>query len=344
MDTTSSTYIKPDNRKSDGYLQGPDCVSGYGRFTHPTSTFAAKSRTSLSGELETDLATTTRASIGRAEVNYVRHDHYCNNCGRHGHSFHNCLNPITSFGVVSFRYNSSGVREYLMICRKDTLGFIDFMRGKYVVSNRRYICNMLNQMTHEEKIELRTKSFTILWSRIWGENPVSTQYRIEESMSLNKFRILSEGVTYNSKFYTLSSLIDESDEIVTGWDEPEWGFPKGRRNYQEREYDCAVREMTEETGYLSSQVTNLKNILPFDEIFTGSNYKSYKHKYFLVYMEYGVSLKRGEFDKTEVSKVEWKTLNDCVSSIRVYNKEKVRTIEKIDETLSRHFLFFDTTP
>jgi hypothetical protein len=33
--------------------------------------------------------------------------------------------------------------------------------------------------------------------------------------------------------YTLNELIDASDP---GWDEPEWGFPKGRRNPQEKDY------------------------------------------------------------------------------------------------------------
>ena len=31
---------------------------------------------------------------------------------------------------------------------------------------------------------------------------------------------------------------------------------------------------------------NIKNLLPFEEIFTGSNYKSYKHKYYLTFMDY----------------------------------------------------------
>ena len=55
----------------------------------------------------------------------------CNNCGKFGHLFRHCKNPIVSFGCVLFRINNN-VREYLMICRKDTLGYIDFIREKYV--------------------------------------------------------------------------------------------------------------------------------------------------------------------------------------------------------------------
>ena len=50
----------------------------------------------------------------------------------------------------------------------------------------------------------------------------------------------------SSKEYNLKSLIDESK---TNWKMPEWGFPKGRRNYQENDISCALREFEEETGY-----------------------------------------------------------------------------------------------
>ena len=53
--------------------------------------------------------------------------------------------------------------------------------------------------------------------------------------------------------YTLTSLINES---TTAWDVPEWGIPKGRRNYQEKDLQCGLREFEEETGYLKINITN----------------------------------------------------------------------------------------
>ena len=66
----------------------------------------------------------------------------CNNCGKYGHNYNQCTVPITSYGVIAFRMNKQKIPEYLMICRKDTLGYIDFMRGKYIVQNKNYIMNM----------------------------------------------------------------------------------------------------------------------------------------------------------------------------------------------------------
>lgn len=259
-------------------------------------------------------------------------DNYCNNCGKMGHLFHQCKIPITSFGVILFRiFNKE--RQYLMIRRKDTLGFIDFMRGKYSVNNRHYIMNMLKQMTNSEKTRLCSQSFDEIWREIWCGESISSQYKSEEIISRDKFSILQEGIYVHRDFYNIRILVEESN-TMTCWEEPEWGFPKGRRNYQEKDYDCAMREMTEETGYSHRLVKNIMNILPFEEIFTGSNYKSYKHKYFVAYLEYSLSMETVGFEKSEVSSMKWKTLSQCMECIRPYNLEKKRVINNVDAMIS----------
>ena len=34
---------------------------------------------------------------------------FCNNCGRHGHLFHQCKNPITSMGMIVFNNNGNEI-------------------------------------------------------------------------------------------------------------------------------------------------------------------------------------------------------------------------------------------
>jgi ADP-ribose pyrophosphatase YjhB (NUDIX family) len=260
-------------------------------------------------------------------------ENYCNNCGKLGHYYHHCKMPITSIGIIVFRYNPQNIVEYLMIRRKDTLGYIDFMRGKYSVHNKEYVMNMLKQMTEQEKEVLLSKDFNAAWKRVWGNESISSQYRSEESISREKFNLLQNGVFYKNDFYTLETMINESNLSET-WSEAEWGFPKGRRNYQEKDYECALREFTEETGYNYTHLKNIQNLIPFEEIFTGSNYKSYKHKYYLSYMDYNHSLDMKPFEPTEVSKMEWKTYEDCLKCIRGYNLEKKRLINNINSTLT----------
>ena len=86
---------------------------------------------------------------------------YCTNCGESGHSTKQCLQPITSFGTIIFRVrdgynqteallqsdtNLNGLEapnasrvEYLLIKRRDSLGFIDIIRGKYRLGDIEYI-------------------------------------------------------------------------------------------------------------------------------------------------------------------------------------------------------------
>ena len=59
----------------------------------------------------------------------------CNNCGVYGHLFYNCKKPITSFGIICFRINLYNKIEYLMVQRKDSLGYVDFLRGKFNINN-----------------------------------------------------------------------------------------------------------------------------------------------------------------------------------------------------------------
>ena len=61
----------------------------------------------------------------------MRINNICNNCGNHGHMFQDCQLPITSIGIVLIRFNKNNELEYLMIRRKDSFGYVDFVRGKF---------------------------------------------------------------------------------------------------------------------------------------------------------------------------------------------------------------------
>ena len=279
-----------------------------------------------------------------------------------------------------------------MICRKDSLGLMDFIRGKYSVNNKYYIMNMISQMTNSEKNMLRTRSFDEIWKMVWDkeicpygappglskwpkgvtdsgsagsanalsgstsftagsanalgstnahahDDPSNSRFKSEEHVSREKFNQLRSGIYSgyrgtDKSFYSLETMIDE---CTHSWDEPEWGFPKGRRNYNESDIDCALREFYEETGFKNKNISFIvSNLAPFEEIFMGSNYKSYKHRYFLMYVDYNMSNSCDLFniDKTEISKIEWKTFNDSISAIRPYNLEKKRILSNINIVLT----------
>ena len=265
----------------------------------------------------------------------------CNNCGKFGHTFHYCKHPITSVGLIVYKTSSSSLNannndiKYLMICRKDTIGYIEFIRGKYLLNNKSYIKNIISEMTNDEKIKIQKTDFNTLWKDLWGEN-INLHFNDEQYVSKEKFDALTNGVLYGEEYYNLKTLIDETE---TNWEEAEWGFPKGRHNNNEKDLMCALREFEEETGHSRYSLKIIQNLVPFEEIFTGSNYKSYKHKYYIAHINDDNITENNKFQNSEVSKIQWKTYEDGINSIRTYNLEKKNILSRVNKLLLQYRLY-----
>jgi len=274
-------------------------------------------------------------TISSYKLKNINQTNYCNNCGKSGHLYHQCKQPITSIGIIAFRKNND-IIQYLLIRRCNSLGFADFIAGKYPLYNKNYLTNIINEMTNEEKEMILTKDFDELWKTLWGDKP-NIQYKGDEKISRSKFISLKLGITNNNQEYNLKSLVESS---VTNWNETEWGFPKGRRNFQEKDLHCALREFEEETGYNSSELNIIQNVNPYEEIFTGSNYKSYKHKYYIAFMNNNCCNETIENRKNyEVSKMGWYNYEEACNIIRPYNLEKLSILEKVNKILTQYRLY-----
>ena len=112
----------------------------------------------------------------------------CNNCGKQGHLFHQCKLPITSYGIIVFRKQDNEYK-YLMIRRKDSFGYIDFIRGKYSPYNIYQIQKIVDEMSIQEKERILVESFEELWEQMWGET-MNMQYKNEELVSSKKMELI----------------------------------------------------------------------------------------------------------------------------------------------------------
>ena len=253
---------------------------------------------------------------------------YCGNCGNLGHTYKRCRYPIISCGVILFKVcknyiNKDDKYKFLLIRRKDTLGYVEFLRGKYDENNKDYIKRLLNMMTLCEIDKILKNSFETLWNRLWLNRNIK-QYQTEYNTSLVKFNNLKNG-----KYYLLETLIKEANIVYT---EKEWGFPKGRRNLRETDYECAVREFEEEIGINRKEYDVLRNIKPIEEIFIGSNNVRYKHIYYIALSK---TIKDYMVDPmninqiSEIGKIEWLSINKAKEKIRPYNNEKKQVLDKV---------------
>jgi 8-oxo-dGTP pyrophosphatase MutT (NUDIX family) len=238
-----------------------------------------------------------------------------------------------SYGIILFRKKNE-INEFLMIRRKDSFGYIDFIRGKYSPYNIEHIQSIIDEMSLSEKERILTLSFNELWNLMWG-NVSNNQYLNEEMISSKKFDLIKSGVVVNDEIITLEMIVKKSNTV---WTETEWEFPKGRRNSREKDLECALREFKEETGIYCETICVVQNVLPFEETFIGTNHKSYKHKYFLAYMD-EINDDILNYQKTEVSKIEWKSFQKCLENIRPYNLEKKQLISNVHKLLNEYSLY-----
>jgi ADP-ribose pyrophosphatase YjhB (NUDIX family) len=275
----------------------------------------------------------------------------CNNCGKPGHAFYQCKHSITSVGIIMFRINDHSENsdhdnhdnhgkepclEFLLIKRRFSIGYMEFIRGKYPLYNKMYILNLVSEMTQEERQNIAEKDFDTLWYTLWGDY-VGIQYRNEENHSKEKFLLLKSGVKNMAFNYSIESLMAEANSnVFLRWTEPEWGFPKGRHDRKENDLLCALREFEEETGYNRMAVQLVHNLLPVEEIFTGSNYKSYKHKYYVATMDATNPLP--VHTSSEVGEMAWLPYHLALEKIRPYNLEKRDILTRVNDILQTYKL------
>lgn len=284
----------------------------------------------------------------------------CTNCGNTGHTYRNCVAPITSYGGIIFRVNDASWNqavvltssanaitgfeqfynkiEVLLIQRRDSLGYVEMLRGKYPIHDIEYIQKQISGMTDTERKKIVEQPFDELWNELWGyDNRSSHHYRNDKEISRQKLTQLREGLTLpDGQIIKLQTLVEET---TVHWDTPEWGFPKGRRDPGEKDLTCALREVQEETGIPKEALIVVQNLETLNETFFGSNHVHYCHKYFTFFLRNDVEVRYDDSNphmKREIGNLQWFSLDQALQKIRSDNVEKREILLRMG-TLLRNF-------
>lgn len=247
---------------------------------------------------------------------------YCNNCGNEGHVYRQCRLPVLSYGILCINKEN----KVLMIRRKDSLSYIEFLRGKYSIDDIPYIQKLLNTCSVNERELLKTLSFDELWKQLWfqtSEKKQTDRMVKEQKDSKKKFEQL--------KSSNLLSLIQNCDIY---YETPEWEFPKGRRSSHETNMKCAIREFEEETDLSCDEYILLDNVVPLSEEYMGSNGVRYKHIYYLAFYKGNreLSINDSKYEQfSEIGDICWLSLEECSQKIRKEQPTKLEIIKQVNE-------------
>lgn len=240
----------------------------------------------------------------------------CVNCRKTGHTFRDCKDPTYSYGIIAIQRRDD-VPHYLLIRRRDSLAYVDFLRGKYSLGNPAYIQNLMNNMTTDELSRLQSLPFDTLWTRLWNAQN-TRQFRFEFESARRIFESFRSTGDLDGK--VMSKYIAD---VSTAWAEPEWGFPKGRRAPHESEMACALREFTEETGVSATTLTLRRGYPPETEEYRGSNNIQYHHVYYVGDCGAEVALNpTNRVQMREVGAIGWFPFEEAYLKIRNTNPEK----------------------
>ena len=225
--------------------------------------------------------------------------------------------PITSYGIILYTKIDS-VIHYLIAQRRDTIEYVDFIRGYY---SKNYISSFFSLMSSEERKRMLNYTFDELWDDLW----INKQHRIykeEYERARSKFESIQNDIP---------SILDETKGML---EEPPWGFPKGKRNTHENEVSCALREFEEETKISASQI-DIINYSPYIEVYKGSNMKDYSTHYYLAHTHSPPSTTkmsttgiRKETISEEISNLKWVTLEQAKNII---HPRRVELLERVNK-------------
>lgn len=293
-------------------------------------------------------------------IKKVKNNAYCTNCGKKGHDFKGCIDPITSYGIILIKLdgelletklnledeklfiNMNGIRaidnkdielfskinyniKFLMIRRRHTLGYIEFVRGRYRPDNVDGIIFLFQQMTETEIKKIGTLTFQELWEDFWGNSEKKKILEFEYCKSKENFELLKNNKNeLNLSFYV--------ENVKPSWNEAEWGFPKGRRSKNEMDIVCAKREFEEESGFNSDDYCVYDNIEPLVEDFIGTNGIKYRHVYYVAKSTSNKIPKIDDSSSTqglEIGAIDYCTYYDGIKLIRNHHVARKNIMTKL---------------
>jgi len=267
-------------------------------------------------------------------------ERYCYNCGTFGHLHRHCKQPITSYGMIVYHRNLNGEIKYLLIQRNFSPEYRTVVHNlKTHFDNKDTVHQLVDHLTELEVRYLQHYPFPELFRQLTQFYSLKKTMRYQKNVEFHSacFKKFIRGSKNRSgEFLKLEQM---TSATVIRPLEPDWGFPKGRRNKRvyESDLECAKREVFEETEIGPQHYTVTTPDIMFKEVFDGTNGTGYKHVYFLAETSEYHPVYINPFNKhqlSEVRKIGWFSYQEACDLFRDYHTEKKEMLRQVQEFLT----------
>lgn len=172
------------------------------------------------------------------------------------------IEKVKSCGIIVVRRNIYKHNRYeiVLIRRRVSYEFNNFVLGNYNIDDVKEITGMMNRMTVTEKLLIMSQNFQAIWYHLFLCNPAQDTDIRDHFPPLRRW---TECSCYSLGYYrrSESKYVDFMNrpgyiDIVADAKSCDtiWEIPKGRvKSKNERNLTCAIREMKEETGLTEDQ-------------------------------------------------------------------------------------------
>ena len=216
--------------------------------------------------------------------------------------------------------------NFLIVQRKNSLGYLEFIRGRYNLENTTSIIHLIKQMTPDEIYNIKNIDFDNLWNNLWDTKNINNKNHYKEYI-ISKQKFYQLKLNYNNILKNTNPLYNFN----------EWGFPKGRREAYESDLLCAIREFEEETTLTEKNYTILEKCKSITENLVGTNGINYTHNYYLSIINNNFNSNNNDINNftlvdeknKEISQIKVLNLSECIEKIRPYHTSKIKIIINI---------------
>lgn len=322
----------------------------------------------------------------------------CINCGQLGHPSRMCSEPKTSCGIIAFHIDDmkqqtcDKIIEYFehlhtigenpeiicrnenalakfallkqnikmfLVMRKHTIGYCEFVRGRYNILNYNQLKYLFEQMTPYERgiILEHANDFDFLWIHMWTpcqlpQNSHGDATSTPPSQCAHVSVINVSQPEYASSKQNFETLRDRQIlnlyEIIKNthptYDSPEWGIPKGRRTRNETNIECAIREFIEETGYAQNELTIFDKVHPLIEDIVGTDGIRYRYIYYVALLHSDRNPSISNLKKSqlcEIGDVGLFTIDEMLQKIRPHHTNRKQIILSLCSNIVKFMIDYD---